>query len=137
MPYWKATYWQEKVYDLFIIVTTADNNLIYKNTANTSSLTWRGCMTIFEPKTGLYVSAIPKPYIHEKKFFYFSKWRIFSNSLLFFWQNSAFPNISWFCDRIWKIIFSSESSYANWWKKLFVAQVLLEIFAKSTGLKIN
>ena len=24
MPYWKAAYWQEKVSDLFIIVTTED-----------------------------------------------------------------------------------------------------------------
>ena len=61
MPYQKATHWQEKVSDLFIIVTTADRNQIYKNTANKSSLTWRGCVTIFEPKTVLYVSSIPKP----------------------------------------------------------------------------
>ena len=40
MPYWKATYWQEKLPDLFTFVTTADKNLIYKNT-NTSSLTYR------------------------------------------------------------------------------------------------
>ena len=37
--YRKATYGKEKVSDLFIIVTTADRNLIYKNKANTSSLT--------------------------------------------------------------------------------------------------
>ena len=51
----------KKVSDLFIIVTTADRNLIYKNTANTSSLTRRGCMMIFEPETCLYVSSMPKP----------------------------------------------------------------------------
>ena len=39
--YLKASYWQEKVSDLFIIVTTAKINLILKITANTSSLTWR------------------------------------------------------------------------------------------------
>ena len=31
MPFWKATYWQEKVSDLFNIVKTADRNFIYKN----------------------------------------------------------------------------------------------------------
>ena len=61
MPYWKATYWQEKISDLFIIVMTADRSLIYKNTANTSSLTWRGCVMIFEPETCLYVISMPKP----------------------------------------------------------------------------
>ena len=61
MPYQKATHWEEKVSDLFNIVTTADRSLIYKNKANTSSLTWRGCVTIFEPETCLYVSSIPKP----------------------------------------------------------------------------
>ena len=40
----------------------------------------------------------------------FSKWWIFFNSLLFFWQNSVFENISWFCDQTSQIIFSSESS---------------------------
>ena len=39
----------------------SDENLIYKNTANTSSLTLRGCVMIFEPETCLYVSSIPKP----------------------------------------------------------------------------
>ena len=51
-------------------------------------------MTIFEPENSLYVSSIPKPSIHEKKFLNFSKWRIFSNNLLFsgktaFLQRSA------------------------------------------------
>ena len=61
MPYWKATYRQEKVSDVFIIVTAADRNLIYKNIANTSSLTWWGCVRIFEPETFFYVRSIPKP----------------------------------------------------------------------------
>ena len=38
---------------------------------------------IFEPETCLHVSSTPKPYIHEKKFLNFSKWWIFSDSLLF------------------------------------------------------
>ena len=49
---------------------------------------------IFEPETCLYVSSIPKPSIHEKKFLNFSKWRIFPNSLLFFWKKTAFLQIS-------------------------------------------
>ena len=61
MPYWKARYWQEKIPDFFIIVTTADRNLIYKNKAKTSSLTWRGCVMIFEQETCLHVSSTPKP----------------------------------------------------------------------------
>ena len=61
MPYWKATYWLEKVPDLFIIVMAANKNLIYKNTANTSSLFWTGCVMIYEPETCLYVSSIPVP----------------------------------------------------------------------------
>ena len=48
MSYWKATYWQEKLPDWFNIVTTADKNLINKNMSNTSNLTWRGCMMVFE-----------------------------------------------------------------------------------------
>ena len=51
-------------------------------------------MTIFEPKNGLHLSSIDKPYIHEKINLNFSKWRIFSNSLCFsvktvFLQTSA------------------------------------------------
>ena len=38
---------------------------------------------VFALKTCLYVSSIPKPQTYEKKFFNFSKWGIFSNSLLF------------------------------------------------------
>ena len=45
----------------YLICSLAEINLIYKNTANTSSFTCRGCVTIFDPKTGLYVSLIPKP----------------------------------------------------------------------------
>ena len=48
---------------------------------------------IFEPETCLYVSSIPKPQIHEKKFLNFSKWRIFSNTLLFSGK-TAFLKIS-------------------------------------------
>ena len=48
---------------------------------------------VFEPETCLYVSSIPKPYIHEKKFMNFSKWRIFFNSLLFSGK-TAFLQIS-------------------------------------------
>ena len=86
MPYCKA-------FDQFIIVTTADRNLIYKNTVKKSSLTRRGCVTIFEPENGLYVSSIHKPYINEKINLNFSKWRIFSNNLLFS-VKTAFLQIS-------------------------------------------
>ena len=48
---------------------------------------------IFEPKTFLYVNSMPKPQIQEKKFLIFSKWRIFSNSLLFSGK-TAFKKIS-------------------------------------------
>ena len=48
---------------------------------------------IFEPETFLYVSSIPKLYIHEKKFLIFSTWQIFSNSLLFSGK-TAFLQIS-------------------------------------------
>ena len=33
----------------------------FKNMANTSSLTDRGCVMVFEPETCLYVCSIPKP----------------------------------------------------------------------------
>ena len=48
---------------------------------------------IFEPANGLYVGSIHIHLIHEKKFLNFSKWRIFSNSLLFS-VKTAFLQIS-------------------------------------------
>ena len=70
--------WQEKVSDFFNIVTTADRNLINKNTANTSSLTWRGCVMIFEPETCFYV-----PYSRDNKHLFENKHdsKIFENKL--------------------------------------------------------
>ena len=53
MPYWKATYWQEKVSDLFIIVTTADRNLIYKN----SLFIWKLWKDANRCKTFFYISS--------------------------------------------------------------------------------
>ena len=63
MPYWRDTYWQEKLPDLFTIGTTADKNAIYKNTANTSSLTWSGCVMIFEPETARCVLLLLTVYL--------------------------------------------------------------------------
>ena len=84
MPNLKATYWQEKVSDLFIVATTANRNLIYKYAANTSSLTWRGCVMTFEPETCLYVNSTPKPNIREKSFW------IFQNGALVTFQKCIF-----------------------------------------------
>ena len=84
---------RKNVSDLFIILTIADKIFIYKYTTNTSSLTWRGCVTIFEPEYDLYVSSIHKPNIHEKINLDLSKWRIFFNSL-FFSVKTAFLQIS-------------------------------------------
>ena len=48
----------------------------------------------------------------KKSFWIFQNGGFFPiNSLLFFSKNSAFANISWFSDRVWKFIFSSESSF--------------------------
>ena len=84
-------------------------NQIHKNTANTSSPTLRGCVMIFEPETCLYVSSVPKNKKLKKKFQNGGFFQYFT----FFWQNSVFANFSWFCDRIWKNIFSSQSSSDN------------------------
>ena len=48
---------------------------------------------IFELENCLYVSSIPKPQFHEKNLLIFSRWRIFSNSLLFS-AKTAFLQIS-------------------------------------------
>ena len=53
--------------------TNLTGHLIYENMANTSSLTWRGFVMIFEQETCLYVISMLKSYIYEKKFFYFFK----------------------------------------------------------------
>ena len=77
--------------------TRQDNIYRYKRIVwdrfNTSSMTWRGCVTIFELETCLYASSVSKPYIREKKFLNFSKRRIFFNSLLFSGK-TAFLQIS-------------------------------------------
>ena len=77
---------------------------------------------IFEPETCLYVNLIPKPKIYEKKFLNFSKWRIFSNSLLFFWQ-TAFLQIS--------------ADFVTRFENFFVYQVVPEIYAKNTSFEIS
>ena len=82
----KGYIWQEKVSDFIIIVRTADRSLLYKNTANTFSPTWRGCVMIFEPETFQNGGYLPIAY-------------------LFLANQPFFVNISWFWDRIWKIVF--------------------------------
>ena len=96
MPKWKASYGKEKVSDLFIVVTTADKNLIYKNTANTSSLTWRGCVMIFEPETSLYVSSTLNLRSIKKIFGFF--------------QNGGFFPIAYFFQTGFEFFLSESSS---------------------------
>ena len=48
LTYFTGNYLKKKKFFHFvIIVMTADENQIHKNTSNTSSLTWRGYVTIF------------------------------------------------------------------------------------------
>ena len=51
--------------------------------ANTTSLTWRGCVTIFEPENSLYISSIPKPFFNENSFWIFI-------SKAFIWTHQMF-----------------------------------------------
>ena len=52
---------EKKVFSFGCYCNDADENQIHKDTANTFSLTWRGCVMPFESKACLYVSSIPKP----------------------------------------------------------------------------
>ena len=93
---------------------------------------------IFDPETFLYVSSIPKPQIHEFFIFIFTKWRIFSNSLLFSGK-TAFLSISAdFVTRFEKFFFHLKALPKRMLinvNNFFVAQVVPEINAKNTSLK--
>ena len=47
----------------------------------------------------------------KKSFLIFPKWRIFSQNLTFSSKTAFLENISWFFDRIWKNIYSSERAF--------------------------
>ena len=95
---------------------------------------------VFMSKTCLYVSSMPRPQIHEKKFLNFSKWRIFFNSLLFS-DKMAFMQISAdFVTRFEKILLHLKDLWTRMYidvNNFFVAQVVPEIFAKNTSFKIS
>ena len=87
---------------------------------------------IFEPKCCLYVSSTPKPYIHEKMFLNFSKWQIFSNSLLFTGKTADFVT------GFEKLFFHLKSLLTRMRINVnFVAQVFPELYAKNTRFKNN
>ena len=95
-------------------------------------------MTIFEPETCLYVSSIPKPKIHEKKFLNFSKWRIFSNSLLFSGKTALLKISADFVTVFAKTNFHLKAFQTRMQideKTFFVAQVVPEKYAKNTYFK--
>ena len=93
---------------------------------------------IFEPETCLYVSSITKPQIHEKKFLIFSKWWIFSNSLLFLAKQRFLKISADFVTGLQKLFFHLKALQTRMQMDVihsFVAQVVPEIYAKNTYLK--
>ena len=88
-------------------------------------------MTIFEPENDLDVSSIQKPYIHEKINLNFSKWRIFSNSLLFSVKTAFLLISADFVTGFEKFLFRLKALQPKMQinvKKIFVAQVVPEIY---------
>ena len=92
----------------------------------------------FESKTCLHVSLIPKHQLHEKKVLYFSKWRTFSNSLLFLGK-TAFLQTSVDFETGFEKFLSHLKALLTWMQtdlnNFFVAQVVPEIYAKTTTFK--
>ena len=91
-------------------------------------------MTIFEPENSLYVSSIPKPLIHEKKFLNFSKWRIFSNSLLFSGKTAFLQISADFVTEFEKFFFHQKALQARMHidvNNFFVAQVVPQKYTKN------
>ena len=60
---------------------------------------------VFESITCLFLSLIPKPKMHEEKILNFSKWRLFSNSLLFESKIAFLKILADFVTRFEKIFF--------------------------------
>ena len=94
-----------------------------QNTAKKYRLIWRGCVMIFELKSCLHVNFIPWLYIHGKKLWNFSKWRIFSNTVANF-----FPENMRFCKYQLILWPDLKNSFFSWYEKK-----LIYIFLSSIG----
>ena len=116
---------------------TADINLIHKNTANTSSLTGRGRMMIFEPETCLYVCKFNSIHFNENLIWVFQNGGFFPIAFFFLvklgfckYQLILWPYICIFE----KIFFHLKALQTRMWineNNFFGGQVVLEIYAKT------